>query len=84
MAKKSKAETPVAEPKEVGEVLVTPEEAVLPNGKCPDCSMKYEVCSGKHVIAVLPQKCLLNGVKFGPGECVVPANTDLFAPYIKK
>lgn len=65
-----KIEEPVMEEKKEE----SPKEKIQdPTEKCYNCGQVYSGCHFKHENVVLSKVCLINGVKYGPGEAVVPS-----------
>ncbi len=55
------------------------------NADCPTCGFKYAGCHNEHSTVMLGVQVILNGIKLGPGETIVPTEASaLWLPALVK
>lgn len=75
-----KTEEPITEEVKVADAPIIPEAPAAPSldlaTLCGECGQRFSGCHDRHVKVNLSKLLIINGVKYGPGESIVPEEAD--------
>lgn len=73
-------EEPVIEEVKATNASTLPEASAAPSldlaATCGECGQRFSGCHDRHVKVNLSKLLIINSVKYGPGEAVVPEEAD--------